>query len=43
MFFKKEKVEAFSKITITMSGMRAIDEYEVISNGDTSEVSQYQI
>ena len=43
MFFKKEKVEAFSKITITMRGMRAIDEYEVINNGDTSEVSQYQI
>ena len=41
MLFKRENVESFEKITLTMSGMRAIDEYEVINTGDTVEISQY--
>ena len=41
MFGSKEKITSFSRLTLTLKGMRAIDEYEIICKGDVCEIAQY--
>lgn len=43
LFRKFITVESFEKITLTMSGMRSIDEYEIICSGDKVEIAQYLV
>lgn len=41
MLFSKEKITSFKKITLTLKGMRAVDEYELVCNGSDTTVTQY--
>ena len=37
------EITEFESLTVRFSGMRITEEYEIISNGETSEISQYYI
>ena len=37
----KDKITAFSILTLTLKGMRAIDEYEIVCRGEEAEVAAY--
>lgn len=39
--FGKKKVTSFEKLTLSISGMRANFDYEMINKGDAAEVSYY--
>lgn len=39
--FSKEKIESFTKLTLTVKGMRSFDVYEIICTGPESEISHY--
>lgn len=41
MLFSKEKITSFTILTLTLSGMRGIEEYEIVCRGDESEVARY--
>lgn len=41
--FKKEKAEAFTKLNLTIMGMRCTEEYEVICSGESCEAAHYFI
>lgn len=41
MLFSKNAVTSFKSLTLTLSGMRCIDEYEIICNGEESDVAYY--
>ena len=47
MLFNKDnsvkEITAFESLTLHFSGMRGSEEYEIIANGDKSEISYYQI
>lgn len=39
--FSKEKINSFKILTLTLKGMRGIEEYEIVCNGEESEVARY--
>ena len=41
MLFFKKPVTSFETITLHLSGMRYICEYEIVCGGETSEISRY--
>ena len=41
MFFNKRTVTSFQTLTLTLSGMRGAEEYEIICRGAESEISRY--
>lgn len=41
MLFSKEKITSFKLITLTLKGMRCIDEYELVCDGEDTEVAYY--
>lgn len=43
MFFDKEKVESFEVITLHLSGMRYMCEYEIVKKDSAAEISEYGI
>ncbi|MBQ3431593.1 MAG: hypothetical protein IJG23_02295 [Clostridia bacterium] len=40
---QKETVNSFERIFLSLQGMRISEEYEIICNGEQSEVSRYQM
>ncbi len=43
MLFGRERIESLEKLTIRLSGMRSMEEYEAICDGESAEVSHYII
>ena len=43
MLFSKNKITSIEKLTLELSGMRAFVEYEIVSDADTSEISEYRV
>lgn len=43
MFFKNEKLTSFEVITLHLSGMRFICEYEIVMKDNLAEISEYGI
>ena len=43
LFFGKKKIESFEKVTINISGMRHICEYEIVMKDGKAEFSEYGI
>ena len=43
MLFAKNKITSVEKLTLELSGMRALVEYEIVSGGDTAEVAKYAV
>lgn len=41
MLFAKEKIVSFTKLTLTVSGMRSIDEYEIVCSAENAEIAHY--
>ena len=41
--FNKEKINSFKKITLSLSGMRIREEYEIIRIDDRAQLSRYTI
>lgn len=41
--FNKEKINSFEKITLSLSGMRIREEYEIICIDDRAQLSRYTI
>lgn len=41
--FNKEKIKSFEKITLSLSGMRIREEYELVRNGNKAQLSRYTV
>lgn len=41
--FKKEKIYSFELITLSLSGMRIMEEYEIIRSGNKAQLSRYTV
>lgn len=40
---KKRKIYSFEKLTLSLSGMRIREEYEIVRNGDKAQLSRYTV
>ena len=43
MFKKTEPIISFDRVTLRLSGMRCVEEYEIICQGGNSVVSEYMV
>ena len=41
MLFTKETITSFTKLTLTLKGMRGIEEYEITCSGADAEIARY--
>lgn len=41
--FKKRKIDSFQKLTLSLSGMRISEEYEIVRSGNIARISRYTI
>lgn len=41
--FKKTRIYSFEKLTLSLSGMRIREEYEIVRDGDTALLSHYTV
>ena len=41
--FKKRTIDSFEKLTLSLSGMRNREEYEIVRNGDMAQLNRYTI
>ena len=43
MFLKRKIITSFTRITLSVSGMRGACKYEIICGGDEAQLSQYSV
>lgn len=41
--FNKRKIHSFEKLTLSLSGMRIREEYEIVRSGDKAQLSRYTV